>query len=1006
MEHPLNGQDVNTCCVRLAPHPISNERYKAVVDTQMEMICRFLPDTTLTFVNTAYCQYFSKTAKELIGTSFLTLISEKRRDCVRQFLDESAMLTPEHPSVVHEHEVTHPDGTMGWQQWQDIAIFDAEGRIVEYQSLGRDITQRKQVECALERSQQQYQALIHSVDSVVWEADCETFAFTFVSPQAEKLLGYPPDAWLSDPAFWMNHIYPDDREQAVNTCVTQSKHGNNHTFDYRMVRSDGDIVWVRDIVNVTMENGKPVTLQGILIDITEEKLKEEQLRQYQRVVSATPDAIAIIDSNYRYVLVNQAYLSWHGLQEHQAVGHAVCEVFDPELFQHTLKPHLDEALAGNISQFQHWIEFRAVGQQFVSVTYAPYFDTRGTVAGVAELARDITGLKHVETSLHQQAEQERVLAGITNRIRQTLNLQSILDITVAEVRAYLSTDRVLIYEFAEDLAGAVIAESLGEGYPSTWGRVFTNHGFTPEKCLIPYTQGHIHCLSDVYNADLPECYVEMLEQYHVRANLAVPILQGQKVWGLLAAHDCGGSREWTPDEIEFLKRLTDQLAIAIQQAQLYEQVHGLNLNLESQVRDRTTKLEQSLEFESLLKRITDNVRDSLDETQILQTAVEELALGLSLDCCDTALFNTEKTGATITCEFIQGWQTAIGQFFTFADFLHPGTIEKQDAQFCVIRELYRELPYRPTVLSVPIFHDQEVLGDIWLFRPAEQVFLEPEVRLVKQVANQCAIAIRQARLFKASQVQVKELERLNALKDDFLSTVSHELRTPMANIKMALQMFEIYLDRANLLEDETLPLGKYFQVLKQECDRETTLINDLLDLTRLDDKDQPLIKCSIQLDIWAAHITEVFSEQAHKNQQFLAVSIPSNITVYTDLSYLERILTELLNNAIKYTPSGENITVSSYIRQCTESEPRGDASECIRLVVSNSGVELPPEECDRMFEKFYRIPNHDPWKYRGMGLGLALVKKLAASIDATIWAESSHNEVRLILDLPCAQPAT
>ncbi len=109
-------------------------------------------------------------------------------------------------------------------------------------------------------------------------------------------------------------------------------------------------------------------------------------------------------------------------------------------------------------------------------------------------------------------------------------------------------------------------------------------------------------------------------------------------------------------------------------------------------------------------------------------------------------------------------------------------------------------PARPTckqtaILSCPIFDDQGVLGDLWVFKEKEEIFNDQEIRLVQQVANQCAIAIRQARLYQQAQIQVKALEELNHLKDDFLSTVSHELRTPIANMKMAIQMLKLSTDR-------------------------------------------------------------------------------------------------------------------------------------------------------------------------------------------------------------------
>jgi PAS domain S-box-containing protein len=1278
------------------------------------------------------------------------MMHPKDRDHIGEAIARA--LTHDEPYRV-EFRFIKPDGSVRWALSQGSVYRNASDQPIRMAGLDLDITQRKELELSLARSQQQYQSLINSVDGVVWEADFTTFAFTFVSPQAEQLLGYPVNDWLRDPEFWQNHIHPDDREYAVQSCVTMAQQGRNHIFDYRMIRADGNVVWVRDIINVTVENGKRTTLQGILLDITDEKAREEELRQYKRIVSATPDAIALLDSGYRYVVANQAYLTWHGIQEDELIGQAVYDVMGAEVFHHTLKPRLDEALTGNIIRFQDWFDFKGVGQQFASVTYAPYFDRHGAVMGIAVVARDITGLKRAEIALYRQAEQEQVFTSILNRIRQTLNLQTILDITVAEVRDYLNADRVLIYEFAEDMTGVVIAESVSEGIISIWGRVITDHCFTTDACMTAYRQGRIQTVSDIHAEPLDECYANMLANIQVRANLVVPILQNAHVWGLLVAQQCLEPHHWNPDEVDFLKRLSDplavaitqsqlyeqtfqqarqeallneivtsirnslnletilkhtvsqllqafqanraivslcheqdtffgytqtvsspgfpviegalipiqgnphalavlaqeaplgvddvfseplfdqvhgllerykiksmlavsiraegqikgivgihqgdrhrhwtadeqslikrvadqlaiaitqsqlyeqtvlqarretllndivqsirasldlndilqqttqkvlnafqssralvslcsaeddvlgqsklstapgimafepsdvpisgnphlqkvfaqdtpiathdvfsepllepvhallhhhqiqsmlivsirlenevrgilslhqcdrqrywtdteqillkqvadQLAIAIQQAELYTQVQSLNANLESDVRDRTADLEQALAFEALLKRITDTVRDSLDEDQIFEDIVRKLADGLDAYSCDTSVYDQKAHVAYIQHEYIRRVMPAsCGREVAMADFdgSYDRLLKGETLQMCWLpgKNKVRLIHERVESLTCPVMDDQEVLGDIWLYRDADHPFTTNEIHLVEQVANQCAIAIRQARLFEAAQAQVVELERLNRLKDDFLSTISHELRTPMASIKMAIQMFEIYLGNSDILDDTTAPTGKYFQILKEESDREITLINNLLDLTRLDDTDQPLLKSVIQLNMWVTHISEVFLEQAQKHRQHLVINIPDEIAVYTDLSYLERMLTELFTNACKYTPEGECITLSADVYRPMEPASEVSDPKVVRLMVCNTGVELPPEECDRIFDKFYRVPNNDPWKYSGSGMGLALVKKLATAIGATIWAESSNNEVCLILELPTHIP--
>jgi signal transduction histidine kinase len=247
---------------------------------------------------------------------------------------------------------------------------------------------------------------------------------------------------------------------------------------------------------------------------------------------------------------------------------------------------------------------------------------------------------------------------------------------------------------------------------------------------------------------------------------------------------------------------------------------------------------------------------------------------------------------------------------------------------------------------------------------------------------------------KQLEAQITELQRINHLKDDFLSTVAHELRTPLANITTAIQMLEIVVEQQGGLfskqDMESTPMARYLQLLRDQCEQELNLLNDLLDLQRLDADTRPLNLTVIDLQNWILHVLETYQERAETNKQSLQVNISPDLPpIVTDSSSLTRILKELLHNACKYTPSGEQIAVTAYAHYST-----------IQLQVSNSGIEIPKDELPRIFEKFYRIPNTDTWKQGGSGLGLALVKKLVERLGGQIAVDSQAGQTTFTVDLP------
>jgi signal transduction histidine kinase len=606
-----------------------------------------------------------------------------------------------------------------------------------------------------------------------------------------------------------------------------------------------------------------------------------------------------------------------------------------------------------------------------------------------------------EAKLLQQLERERLINKIALQVFHSSDLVFILNTAVREIYHFLKADWVLIERYADGSIEAV-AEAIADSWNSCLGMKL-NQFWQPRLAL--YQQGQNEVLSDVAGDSSPELRNPELRNpashppmQQARSRMAIPIIREQELWGVLSVHQCSSPRYWQPDEIHLLEQITTQLAVAIHHSELHHKIQHLNDDLETVVQSRTVQLQQAYEFEATLKRITDRVRDSLDVDLILQAAIRELAIVMKVRGCNASLYDLDQ-GTSTTCyeytDFLSPYQGRVAKFSTTQE-LYSQLLRGECFQFCSLIPN----PERGMVaaLACPILDDQGVIGDLWVLDQKDHAFSDQDIRLVKQVANQCSIAIRQARLYIAVQEEVKALERLNQLKDDFLSTVSHELRTPLSNIKMAIHM----LRTAPSPERQQ----RYLQILEAECNRETELINDLLDLQRLENESYRVSPEPIGLQTWLPGVLAPFVSRAQSRQQHLKVELPaSQPEVYSDRKSLERILAELLNNACKYTsPDG---TISLKISHTSAGDPEQfklheqyrQPVPITTFEISNE-ADIPATEIPRMFEKFYRIPKSDPWQQGGTGLGLALIKKLVEMLHGSIEADSRQGWTILTVHLP------
>ncbi|MGL5192139.1 MAG: ATP-binding protein [Chroococcales cyanobacterium] len=418
---------------------------------------------------------------------------------------------------------------------------------------------------------------------------------------------------------------------------------------------------------------------------------------------------------------------------------------------------------------------------------------------------DLSDRALAEQEIQQRRSREMLLSRISAKIRSTFDLPTILKLGVQGLRQALDTDRVLAFQFLADGSGVCIAEDVQAPYPSIKGQWF------PPDCMPlahqdAYRNGHLGSVPDIQNAPLSDCYREMLNQFQVRSFMGVAIgrnkdesiipdplgvreLQNSTVeiseidpnvfkspsvsnlWGLLVVHHCHGPRQWTTDEKQLVQAVATQMAIAIEQANLVQQLRTYARLLEDRVQQRTTTLARSLQFEQLIRHLTETLSSATDEDSVISAAVQGIVETLGVESCHALLWDQEQGVYQAQASFLNPLSEKALPVATRLDFnqlspdcrtvLLQGKLCVLDAVNCEgsgdrllpgdekFQESTQNLFFQQTL--VPIADDSGSIGALGIIQPEEKDFDGDEIELVKQVAKVCAIAIRQARLLRKEQ---------------------------------------------------------------------------------------------------------------------------------------------------------------------------------------------------------------------------------------------------------------
>ncbi|HBE20232.1 MAG TPA: hypothetical protein DEG17_09220 [Cyanobacteria bacterium UBA11149] len=772
------------------------------------------------------CIYFTLNAKGMIlsvsdfGADYLGYDSAElsQKSIIEVFYGEDR-------GICQEQLIQLPQESSGLSQWE-ARLVRKDSRILWVKAIARgvpgtelnpmvslvceDITATKEQSAALADCEECWR--VNFDRAAIGMVHCDLQGrFLRVNQTFCKLVGYDREELLS--RTFQDITYSEDlpiKLEFLASLLTGKL--ENYSIDNRYIRKDGTLIWVNKTIFVGRDKSKnPQHLVAVIKDISQRKLAEQELRWKEALLEAmtgsSPLGFYVVDDRTdRILYFNHCFCEIWGIEHLEkqmeegklknkdiiASGLPLL-ADDPEF----VASHTPRQRRENKAIVEDEIPF--VNGRTIRRFSAQIRDESNGYFGRLYIFEDITGRKLSEEALQQQFIKERLVGAIAKRIHQSLDIDQILNTTVAEVRQIIACDRVIVFRMHEDGSGVVVVESVESGWKPISGTVINDRYFA-EIYVQLYQQGRVQSIEDIYTAGLTECHINLLEDFQVRANLVVPIVQEDKLWGLLVAQQCSKPRQWQTWEVNLLKALSTHTAIAIQQSELYQQAQTEI----AQRQQAEIALRQQFQREQLLGAITRRIRQSLNFREILQATVAEVRQILQTDRVIIFRFLPDWSGDVVVESSDSNCRPILGSKIydrcfqeVYVSPYKQGRIQSvEDIYNANLSQCHIDLLANFQVranLVVPLLNGEELWGLLVAHHCRQPRQWQPfEIDLLQQLASQVAIAIQQSQLYEQTQSLFLREQAINRVTQAIRASL--DLNTIfLTTVKEIVEVLEVEL---------------------------------------------------------------------------------------------------------------------------------------------------------------------------------------------------------------------